>query len=291
MPGMDKPTGRVVALIVLLIVVAAALRGYLPAQDRAVRAEPGSGRAALTFVVAALAGSLALLAIAVVARLRDPRAVAPNVGDLSEMLGTGRGRPSWRVLLIGLGVIVAWLLIAMMLVRLWVPHDCHLLRAQLGSERAAVGADHRPAAPATSAKRHRGHVRNPARQHDPDVAVDRRPDPPSCRGGGGVRPRPGTARRRSPRIRGLRRPLRNRWCGPPNSDWPRWPTSAEIHARPSSRATPRWNVSSPTFPAPFPRSSTPQPRCWPARSDNMRCRPTTPCSWLTSSPRPGSAPT
>ncbi len=123
MRGMDKPTGRVVALIVLLIVVAAALRGYLPAQDRAVRAEPDSGRAALTFVVAALAGSLALLAIAVVARLRDPRAMAPKMGDLSDMLGTGGGRPSWRVLLIGLGVIVAWLLIAMMLVQLWVPHD------------------------------------------------------------------------------------------------------------------------------------------------------------------------
>ncbi len=123
MRGMDKPTGRVVALIVLLILVAAALRGYLPAQGRAVPAEPGSGRAALPFVVAALTGSLALLAIAVVARLRDPRAAAPKVGDLSDMLGTGEGRPSWRVLLIGLAVIAAWLLIATMLARLWVPPD------------------------------------------------------------------------------------------------------------------------------------------------------------------------
>ncbi|MCV6970232.1 DUF4129 domain-containing protein [Mycobacterium bohemicum] len=123
MRGMDKPTGRVVALIVLLIVAAAALRGYLPLHDRAVRAEPGGGRAALTFVVAALAGSLAVVAIAVVARLRDPRAAAPKAGDLSGMLGTGGGRPSWRVLLIGLGVIVAWLLIAMLLVRACAPHD------------------------------------------------------------------------------------------------------------------------------------------------------------------------
>ena len=38
------------------------------------------------------------------------------------MLGTGEGRPSWRVLLIGLGVIVAWLVIAMLLARLWAPH-------------------------------------------------------------------------------------------------------------------------------------------------------------------------
>ena len=123
MPGMDRATGRVVALIVSLLVVAAALRGYLPAQDHSPRSEPGSGRVALTFVVAALAGSLTLLAIAVVARLRDPRAAAPKAGDLSDMLGTGGGRPSWRVLLIALGVIVAWLLIATMLARLWAPHE------------------------------------------------------------------------------------------------------------------------------------------------------------------------
>ena len=80
MPGIDKPTGRVVALIVLLIVVAAALRGYLPAHDRAAHAESGSDRAALIFVVAALSGTLVLLAVAVIARLRDPHVVAPNTG-------------------------------------------------------------------------------------------------------------------------------------------------------------------------------------------------------------------
>ncbi len=83
MPGIDKPTGRVVALIVLMIFVAAALRGYLPAQDHAVHNEPGSGRAAVAFVIAALTATVALLAIAVIARLRDPRAVAPSAGDLS----------------------------------------------------------------------------------------------------------------------------------------------------------------------------------------------------------------
>ena len=120
MPGMDKPTGRVVALIVLLLVVAAALRGYLPARHDATRSESG-GRAALAFVVAILAVALALIAVAVVARLRDPRAPAPSAGRMSDMLGTGRGRPSWRVLLIGLAVIVAWLLIVMLLVR-FLPH-------------------------------------------------------------------------------------------------------------------------------------------------------------------------
>jgi hypothetical protein len=122
MPGIDKPTGRVVVVIVLLILVAAALRGYLPAHDRPTHAEPGSSRAALTFVIAALSGSIVLMALAVIARLRDPRAVAPNVLDLSERLGGGMRRPSWRVLLIGLAVIVGWLLIVLLLSRLFAPH-------------------------------------------------------------------------------------------------------------------------------------------------------------------------
>ena len=106
MPGFDKPTGRVVALIVLLIAVAAALRGYFPAQVRGPLSAAGGNRAATMFVIAALAGTHALMAVAVIARLRDPRAVAPTTFDVSDMIGGGKGRPSWRVLLIGLAVIV-----------------------------------------------------------------------------------------------------------------------------------------------------------------------------------------
>ncbi|KAA1250416.1 DUF4129 domain-containing protein [Mycobacterium simiae] len=123
MPGIDKPTRRVVAVIVLLILVAAALRGYLPGDDGSSRAEPGSGRAALTFVIGALGASVALMAFAVIARLRDPRATAPSAGDLSDMLGGRKGQASWRVLLIGLGVIAGWLLIAMLLSHLVAPPD------------------------------------------------------------------------------------------------------------------------------------------------------------------------
>ncbi|MCV7163195.1 DUF4129 domain-containing protein [Mycobacterium stomatepiae] len=138
----DKPTGRVVALIVLLIVVAAALRGYLPARDRAPHAD-GSGRAALVFIVVLLSAAIALLAVSVIARLRDPRAAAPNAGDISAMLGTGRGRPSWRVLLIGFAVIAAWLLIAVLLARFALPHGAP--PAQHASD---AGAASPPAAPA-----------------------------------------------------------------------------------------------------------------------------------------------
>ncbi len=118
-----KPTPRVVAVIVLLILVAAALRGYFPAPDSASRPEPGGGRAGMMFVIAALSATLTLMAIAVIARLRDPRQVAPTAGDLSDMLGRDTRRPSWRVVLIGLAVIVAWILLATLLSQLVFPHD------------------------------------------------------------------------------------------------------------------------------------------------------------------------
>jgi Domain of unknown function (DUF4129) len=126
MPGMDKPTGRVVALIVLLLVVTAALRGYLPAPRHAAHSEPGGGRAALLFVAVALGVTTALIGVAVIARLRDPSAPAPRAGELSDMLGTGKGRPNWRVLLIGLGVLVAWLVMVFLLSRLVLPRDAAL---------------------------------------------------------------------------------------------------------------------------------------------------------------------
>ncbi|OSC43178.1 DUF4129 domain-containing protein [Mycobacterium decipiens] len=119
----DNPTRRVVIVIVLVMLAAAGLRGYLPADDGAPLAEAGGSRAVLMFIVAALSATLALVAVAIITRLRDPRTVAPSAGDLSPMLGGERGRPNWRVVLIGLGVILAWLLIATLLARLFVPHD------------------------------------------------------------------------------------------------------------------------------------------------------------------------
>jgi hypothetical protein len=121
MPGMDKPTGRVVALIVLLVLVAAALRGYLPASERSPHKQPTEHPAALVFVVVLLSVSLAIVAISVIARLRDRQTLPQRAGGLSERLGSG-GRPSWRVLLIGLGVLLAWLLIVLLLGRLVAHH-------------------------------------------------------------------------------------------------------------------------------------------------------------------------
>ena len=148
MRGVDKPTGRVVALIVLLILAGAALRGYLPAQRHAAHAEQGGGGgAALTFVVLALGGSLAVVALAVIARLRDPRVAAPEAGAISDLLGRAGTRPSWRVVLIGLGVIVAWLLLTLMLSRLWAPHDAVSSGASPGSHVPSAGKTVSPQPP------------------------------------------------------------------------------------------------------------------------------------------------
>jgi len=146
--GVDKPTGRAIALIVLLIVAAAALRGYLPAQGHAANADQsGAGKAAQTFVVLALTGSLAVVALAIVARLRDPRAATPEASQLSDLLGTGGTRPSWRVVLIGLGVIVAWLLLTTILLQLWVPQEAVPPGTTQGTKASAAGKTIAPRTP------------------------------------------------------------------------------------------------------------------------------------------------
>jgi hypothetical protein len=106
----DRSTGRVVGVIVLLIVIAASLRGYLPGVDRAERRSPPDSPASLVYVIAMLSVSVVIVGVAIIVRLRDPRRAAPSAGGLSERFSDGRGRPSRRVLVIGAAVLVAWLL-------------------------------------------------------------------------------------------------------------------------------------------------------------------------------------
>jgi hypothetical protein len=113
----DKATGRVVAVIVLLMVIAASLRGYLPGVERAVRKRPPDDGSSLVYVIAMLGVSVVILAVAVIVRLRDPRKTAPSAGGLPDRLSGGRGRTSWRVLLIGAGVLIVWLLAVWLLSR------------------------------------------------------------------------------------------------------------------------------------------------------------------------------
>ncbi|WP_205878313.1 DUF4129 domain-containing protein [Mycobacterium camsae] len=145
----DKPTTRVVALVALLMLAAAALRGYLPAHHGRRIAEEGPSKTALMFLVAAVAATLALLAFSIIARLRDPRTAAPSAGALPEMLGSGSARPSWRVVLIALGVIVAWILVAVLVSRFFAPPQLALDAPQpnSGANGPGTGGAPQPAQP------------------------------------------------------------------------------------------------------------------------------------------------
>jgi Domain of unknown function (DUF4129) len=119
---MDKATGRVVAVIALLIAIAASLRGYLPGAEHAGRQQPPHSGSSPLFVAALLTISLAIVAVALIARLRDPRRVASSASPLSDRFSGGHGRPAWRVLLVGAAVLLAWLLLVWLLLHFVGPH-------------------------------------------------------------------------------------------------------------------------------------------------------------------------
>jgi hypothetical protein len=152
MPGTDKSTGRVVALVVLVVLTAAALRGYLPDRDRAPRPQSTDNPLSLAFVVALLAVSVGIVAVAVLVRLMDRRATAARGAGRVEWLRGGGGRPTWRFWLIAVGGLVAWLLIVVLLSRLGVPHAT----APTGPESTTTAGANGTASPAAPALPERG---------------------------------------------------------------------------------------------------------------------------------------
>jgi Domain of unknown function (DUF4129) len=143
----DKATGRVVAMIMLLIVIAASLRGYLPGVEHAARKRPPDDGASLVYVVAMLSVSLVILAVAVILRLRDPRGAVPSAGGLPERFSGGRNRPAWRVLVIAAAVLVVWLLMVWLLSHFIVLHTAGQAPTAPGSS-APTPANNAPRPPA-----------------------------------------------------------------------------------------------------------------------------------------------
>jgi Domain of unknown function (DUF4129) len=145
MPGIDKARGRVVALVVLLLLAAAALRGYLPGGAHARREPPTDNMAAFFAVIALLSVSIAIVAIAIIMRMRDRRVRPAAAEHTTERFGRASGQPTWRRLLIGFAVIVAWLLLVALFVRLGAPHGIEQPAA--APESSTATHDNGPATP------------------------------------------------------------------------------------------------------------------------------------------------
>ncbi len=117
----DRRTRRAIAVIALLILVTWALRGYLPGVERmADRERPPSSPWALVADIALLSGSVAIIGIAIIARLRDRGSRPSPSGPLPRGAGA-LGRPTWRFALIALAVVIGWLLLVSLLSRFAAP--------------------------------------------------------------------------------------------------------------------------------------------------------------------------
>ncbi len=108
---------RVVAVIVLLIVAAVALHGYLPGAEAPPRDRPTSSLGSLFAVIAMLVVSMAIIVIAVVTQSRN-RPVSHGQGELPRERAGGKQPLTWRMVLIAVAVVIAWLLLVALLSRM-----------------------------------------------------------------------------------------------------------------------------------------------------------------------------
>lgn len=115
---------RVGAVIVLVIVAAAALHGYLPGAQPSARERPTSGFGSLFAVIAMLAVSMAIIVFAIVTQSRH-RPVSHGPAEPPRETAGEKRRLTWRMVLVALAVVIAWLLLFALLSR---------MNAQLGVE-------------------------------------------------------------------------------------------------------------------------------------------------------------
>ena len=136
-----------VALIALLVLTGIALRGHLPGVDRSTSAAPSHNPAGMIAVIALLGAAIVIITIAIVATLREPRPPRQSAQHLDRASGGERRRPSLRMLLIVLGVILAWLIVVVLLLQLSAVADLGHPSPTNAPSTAAPGASPAPPPP------------------------------------------------------------------------------------------------------------------------------------------------
>ena len=156
---------RVVAVIMLLVVAAAALHGYLPGAETPPRDRPTSGLGSLFAVVAMVVVSMAIIVIAILTQSRN-RPVSHGPDEPPRERAGDRQPLTWRMILIAVAVVIAWLLLVTLLSR---------INAHLGIEQpppdASTTPSGAPAAPGRSARRTRAVVQRLLSSRRVDGAV------------------------------------------------------------------------------------------------------------------------
>jgi hypothetical protein len=117
-PAAEHATSQAVWLAVLVVIVAVSLRGYVPGAEEPAPEHDTENPAATGLVIGLLVVSIAIVAAAVISRMRNRKIPAAGGMDL-PVLSRGKGaRPTWRMVVIAFAVVVVWLLVVMALNRL-----------------------------------------------------------------------------------------------------------------------------------------------------------------------------
>lgn len=111
----DRPARSVLALAILTIVAAVALRGTVPGAQREPREPAPDNPASMIVVLVMLFAAVAVVIVAVVVRSRQGRAARPAVDGEPEWLRRDAGRITWRVALVAFVVVLAWLVLTIWL--------------------------------------------------------------------------------------------------------------------------------------------------------------------------------
>lgn len=109
---------RPAALAALVVIAAVALRGYVPGAEEPAPERSSGNPTSTAFVIGLLIASVAIVGVAVVARLRSRVAAPPGTADRADWRRGERSKPTWRMMVLAFGVVLAWLLAVMLLNRL-----------------------------------------------------------------------------------------------------------------------------------------------------------------------------